>query len=159
MLVFFPSFFAAQHGLSHICICMPIFHSSADHCRACIVVDGWEMATAYALPSKGGAVWLVNCHMGYFPIGDSHQWAENCHFLLFLVCCYALPYALFYFSFSCQSFAHHFRACFVVDWAKNSFLTLFLVYYYALHMLHFIFHLHSTLFLIISFPEAADTVE
>src|ERR1700733_3578963 len=140
MLVFFPSFFAAQHGLSHICICMPIFHSSADHCRACIVVDRWEMAAAYALPSKGGAVWLVDCHRGLPSMG------RNSCFSLFLVCCYALPYALFYFSFSCQSFAHHFRACFVVDWAKNSFLTLFLVYYYALHMFHFIFHLHSTLF-------------
>jgi len=41
------------------------------------VVDGWELATAYSLPSKGGAAWLVNHHMGYFPMGGSYQWAET----------------------------------------------------------------------------------
>src|ERR1700730_1518295 len=118
MLVFFPSFFAAHHGLSHIRICLPIFHSSADHCRACIVVDGWEMATAYALPSKGGAAWLVNCHMGYFPIGDSHQWAETAIFYFFwfittLCICSILSFiciALFF-----ESFPVHFPNCALVS--------------------------------------------
>src|ERR1700733_11933761 len=127
MLVFFPSFFAAQHGLSHICICMPIFHSSADHCRACIVVDGWEMATAYALPSKGGAAWLVNHHMGYFPMGAPIN-GQKQPLLTFsgLLLHFALCSVLFYIFMPvfCSS-ADHFRACFVVNWAKKSLLFAF----------------------------------
>ena len=85
---------------------LPIFHSSAGHCKACIVVDGWEMATAYSLPSKRGSSLACQLPYGVFSHGGLQSMGRNSHFSLFLVCCYTLPYALFNFTFPCQSFAH-----------------------------------------------------